>query len=81
VSALVREKIPFRIPILFQLAEPHQLKREEREVGGVLVTSGLEGFCPGVLIPLLAGDLTPSAGCAFGRIDEKRFIRHLSHLL
>jgi hypothetical protein len=45
------------------------------------MTPGLKGFGPRILIPLLAGDLASPAGCAFGRIDEKRFIRHLSHLL
>jgi hypothetical protein len=81
VSALIRKEVPLRIPILFELAEPHQLKCEKAQVPRVLMTSGLEGFGPRILIPLLAGDLASPAGCAFGRIDEKRFIRHLSHLL
>jgi hypothetical protein len=76
VPTLIRKKIPLRIPIVFELAEPHQLKREEGEVSGILMISGLDGFCRRVLIPLLAGDLASPAGCTFGRIDEKRFIRH-----
>jgi hypothetical protein len=40
------------------------------------MTSGLESFGPRILIPLFTGDLASPAGCAFGRIDEKRFIRH-----
>jgi len=81
VSALVREKIPFRVSPCLDFTESDQLKCEKTQVRRILMTSGLEGFGPRILIPLLAGDLASPAGRAFGRIDEKRFIRHLSHLL
>jgi hypothetical protein len=45
------------------------------------MASALHGLCCWISIPLLAGDLTSPAGRAFGRVYEKGFIRHLSHLL
>lgn len=76
VSALVGEKIPFRVFPCLDFAESDQLEREKAQVRRVLMTSGLKSFGPRILIPLLAGDLASPAGRAFGRIDKKRFIRH-----
>jgi hypothetical protein len=81
VSALIREEVPFRVSPGLDFTESDELKCEKAKVRRVLMTSGLDGFCPWIFIPLLAGNLASPAGCAFGRINEKRFIRHLSHLL
>jgi hypothetical protein len=72
VPALVREEIPFGFSSWdFHLIESDQFKCCSGKVRWILMISSLVGFGSRILVPLLAGNLTSSACCAFCCIYEK----------
>jgi hypothetical protein len=77
MSALIREKVPFRFPSRdFYFIEPHQFECEKGKIRWILMISSLNGPGSRVPIPLFTRDLASPAGCTFGRIYEKGFICH-----